>query len=224
MPEAAKDNVESQTVSLEGLEAVFETDSQTSEASEVESDKAAASSEHFGTTTVEVITTEEAAQRLGISARAVLNRLKAGTLQGRRIKGKFKTEWRVLWNLANSSSEGSEPYQEVASEVTSEARNIDENESYPDNHGTTSIPWLHEQVKQLTEQSQALSFRNGYLEAQLEIQREQVKLLPDFQSKAFENDLLKARISELESALEKCKLSWWQKLLTKVAPEAQKSI
>lgn len=219
MAEAARDNVESQTVSLEGLEAVFETDSQTSEASEVASDKDAASSEYFGTDAVEVITTDEAAQRLGISARAVLNRLKAGTLQGRRIKGKFKTEWRVLWNLSKSSTEGSEPYQEVTSEVASEVTDSnDETISSADNHGLLSMQWLREQVKQLTDQSQALSFRNGYLEAQLEIQREQIKLLPDFQSKAFENDLLKARIIELEAELTKNKLSWWQKIWSGVSP------
>jgi predicted transcriptional regulator len=218
MPEAARNNVESQTVSLEGLEAVFQTNSRTSEASEVASDIDTSSSEHFGTMAVEVITTEEAAQRLGISARAVLNRLKAGTLQGRRIKGKFKTEWRVLWDLSKSGSEGSEPYEEVTSEVASEATaNENETDFTADKHEALSVQWMKEQVKQLTDQSQALSFRNGYLEAQLEMQRDQIKLLPDFQSKAFENDLLKARINELEAELTKNKQSWWQKVWSKVS-------
>lgn len=217
MPEAARDNLESHTVSLEGLEAVFETDSPTSEASEVTSDKEAASSEHFGIDAVEVITTEEAGQRLGISARAVLNRLKAGTLQGRRIKGKFKTEWRVLWNLSKSSSEGSEPYQEVTSEVTSEASDSnDESDPAPDNHGALSMQWLREQVKHLTDQSQALSFRNGYLEAQLENNKTQLKLLPDYQSKTIENELLKSRIQDLESQLAEKNRSWWKKFLSPI--------
>lgn len=218
MPEAARENVESQTVSLEGLEAVFETNPLTSEASEVASDKDTSSSEHFGTTTVEVITTEEAAQRLGISARAVLNRLKAGTLQGRRIKGKFKTEWRVLWNLSKFGSEGSEPYEEITSEVASEVTDSENETNFAsDNHEALSVQWMKEQVKQLTDQSQALSFRNGYLEAQLEMQRDQIKLLPDFQSKAFENDLLKARINELEAELTKNKQNWWQKVWSKIS-------
>jgi hypothetical protein len=219
MSEAARHRIESEVVSLDGLEAVFEQDSHCSEASEVAVDNESASTEHFGTETVEVITTEEAAHRLGISARAVLNRLKAGTLQGRRIKGKFKTEWRILWNLQQSSSEGSEPYHEVTSEVASEPSDTsDEHYAASDKDGAVSLQWLREQVKQLTDQSQALSFRNGYLEAQLEMQRDQVKLLPDFQSKAFENDLLKARINELEAELTKQKKSWWQKVWSTVSP------
>ncbi|GEM_PF-700661 len=165
-------------------------------------------SEHVA---VEVITTEEAAKRLGISARAVLNRIKAGSLNGKRIKGRFKEEWRVLWCLNSTSSEGSEVYSEVSSEpVTDEGK--EEATHKESGELSQNIVFVSEQLRVLTEQTQILSYRNGYLEAQLEASRTQLKLLPDFQSKASENELLKARIKELEEKLSEQNRPWWQRL------------
>lgn len=202
-----KEPLELDGASLEGLEAVFENSSEDSEPTSIDS------SEEFGTKPLEVITTEEAARRLGISARAVINRLKAGSLNGRKTKGKFKEEWRVLWPLGENSSECSEEYSEVSSEPelgTSENLHSDTATEYPGR----SLDFLGEQVKTLTNQTQALSFRNGYLEAQLENNKTQLKLLPDYQSKAIENELLKSRIQELENQLAEKNRSWWKKFLS----------
>lgn len=203
----AKEPLELDGVSLEGLEAVFESSSESSEPTSIDS------SEEFGTKPLEVITTEEAARRLGISARAVINRLKAGSLKGRKTKGKFKEEWRVLWSLGENSSECSEEYSEVSSEPeidTSENLHSDAATEYPERR----LDFLSEQVKTLTNQTQALSFRNGYLEAQLENNKTDLKLLPDYQSKAMENELLKSKIQDLENQLAEKSQSWWKKLLS----------
>lgn len=188
-----------------------EVGTQTSEGSEAVS---TISSEEFGSAPIEVITTEEAAKRLGISARAVLNRIKAGTLSGKKIKGRFKEEWRVLWSLSEHGSEGSEVYSEVSSEPVTED---DETEDIGDSPAATvqNIAIIGDQLKTLTEQSQALSYRNGYLEAQLEFSRTQLKLLPDYQARASETELLKARVKELEEKLAERNRTWWQRLFQK---------
>ena len=169
------------------------------EASEVDSLKA-----------VEVITTEEAAKRLGISSRAVLNRIKSGSLHGKKIKGRFKEEWRVLWSLDQGGSEASEVYSEVTSEPISDEEIEDAGSE--EGRQSQNIVFMSEQLRTLTEQTQVLSYRNGYLEAQLEASRSQLKLLPDFQSKASENESLKARIRELEEKLADRNLPWWQRM------------
>lgn len=117
--------------SLEGLEQVFEPTAHTSEVnSQAASTSSEATNHSFGSPTegsevqdtkaIEIVTTEEAAKRLGISARAVLNRIKAGSLQGKKIRGRFKDEWRVLWSLDTASTEASEVYSEVTSEPVSD--------------------------------------------------------------------------------------------------------
>jgi len=203
---------------VEGLDtntgALEEIDTQTSEGLEAVS---TISSEEFGSAPIEVITTEEAAKRLGISARAVLNRIKAGTLAGKKIKGRFKEEWRVLWSLSEHGSEGSEVYSEVSSEPVTESSEDDGTEDDGDSPaaGVQNIAIIGDQLKTLTEQSQALSYRNGYLEAQLEFSRTQLKLLPDYQARASETEILKARVKELEEKLAEKNRTWWQRFFQK---------
>lgn len=164
-------------VSTEGLEDVFAT----SEASESPDRGAEHTSEVFGSSR-EVITTEEAAQRLGISARAVINRLKAGTLAGQRVEGKYRTEWRIFWEPRNTSEQvpeitvGTSDHSEEASEDGVESFG-----SVPKSGEALSL--VLGQNRQLMEQVNALTYRNGYLEAKLEERNMSIKLLTDSQRK-----------------------------------------
>jgi hypothetical protein len=65
-------------------------------------------------------------------------------------------------------------------------------------------------VAELAAKLEAATYRNGYLEAQLELHREQVKLLPDYQHKAIEAEAFRARIVDLERELDIYKKrGWW---------------
>lgn len=117
---------------------------------------------------VEVITTDEAAKRLGITTRAVLKRLATGSLSGFRDSTKKKAEWRVHWYRTN------EP--EAAN---SDGRSGTGSEAIP--KSSESLRYLTEQNQKLIEQNQTLIYRNGYLEAQLAEKDVQLKLLTDNQ-------------------------------------------
>jgi len=175
-------------VSVEGLEEVFLASEVSDNSSESLEEETSEASEVSGIAR-EVITTEEAAQRLGISARAVINRLKAGTLVGEKVKGKYRKEWRVYWEEAPNdsetdvdveldTSEASEGFEKKGSEEVGTGRS---NDSEVIDRSIASV--LLEQNRQLMEQLNALTYRNGYLEAQAESHKEQIKLLTDSQSK-----------------------------------------
>lgn len=160
-------------ISTEGLEDVFLGSEGSEDGSSVGND----TSDVFGSSR-EVITTEEAAKRLGISARAVINRLKAGTLDGQRVDGKYRTEWRIFWEPQKTSEETSEIHIETSdhSEQSSEA---DKAGFRTAQKSGEAVAVLLEQNRQLIEQVNALTYRTGYLEAKLEERESTIKLLTD---------------------------------------------
>lgn len=188
MTEEAKE-LKIDPVTVEGLEEVFlasEEAAVASEPSEEEVEFGSEDSEVSESSIREIITTEEASQRLGISARAVINRLKAGTLEGRKVRGKYRKEWRVFWEevpkaseespeIAMERSEDSEEPSEEGSEVFGTGKAPQEA------GGSAAISGLLEQNQRLMDQMHALTYRNGYLEAKLEAKEEEIKLLTDRQ-------------------------------------------
>jgi hypothetical protein len=172
------------SASVEGLEEVFctsEENTSTSEASE--------EPHIIGGSASELLNTEDAAKKLGISSRAVINRLKAGTLPGKQVQGKYRKEWRVFWNEVPKSSEeqpeirieGSEASEEPAKRHSEEFRSSSERSE--DTSESTAILGLLEQNKRLMDQLNALTYRNGYLESKLEEREKEVQLLTDSQHK-----------------------------------------
>lgn len=154
-----------------------------------------ASSEHF-----EIISTEDAAKRLGISPRAIVKRLTKGTLEGEKVAGKFRTEWRVFWRSSAQGgtnkeqfSPGSEPQSIICNPVEEEPR-----------------------FSPLMARMEALLYRNGYLEAQLEAERTKLLLLPDLQAtlstKEAEMQVLYEKLALTEAELKIYKRGWWQRL------------
>jgi len=141
------------------------------------------------------LSVEEAAKLLGVSARAIQKRLKKGTLQGRKEKTAQGERWLLDANElvreqdANQLSDCSlvrEPgaNQLPDSEVISICADVAEDQA----HGPAPVD--PELLKELLAKLEVLTYRNGYLEAQLterqkevDSQREQIKLLTDSQHK-----------------------------------------
>jgi excisionase family DNA binding protein len=61
-------------------------------------------------------------------------------------------------------------------------------------------------------QLNAANYRVGWLESRLSAQEEQLKLLPDLQSKAQQTQTLEAQITALQSELQALQRPWWQKI------------
>lgn len=172
------------STSVDGLEEVFITSepaTTTSEDSELP--------EVIGSTASELLNTEEAAKRLGISSRAVINRLKSGSLPGKLVQGKYRKEWRVFGDALRKSSE-EPPEIKIENSEPSEAptRNASEglrssSERSEGSSDSTAILGLLEQNKRLMDQLNALTYRNGYLESKLEEREREVKLLTDSQQR-----------------------------------------
>jgi len=118
------------------------------------------------TLTVEAVITasdwtpEQAAKALGKSVRTIRRLLQEGSLKGYKVAGRRRDEWRV--KPVNVSA-----FESVNSPVTPIVR--DENDR------------LWELLKEKDAKLEALTMQNGYLQAQLESSREQVKLLTDSQ-------------------------------------------
>jgi len=136
-------------------------------------------------------TTDEAAKELGLSQRTIFKRLKDGSLTGFRVKGKFKEEWRIKPTLPNrkvieavpevqelepeaSGSHNREAQERVQEEVASSSRSVNQ---------VSDLDKLLTLIQEKDRQLQAATFRNGYLEAQLEGKEREIKLLTDSQHK-----------------------------------------
>lgn len=144
--------------------------------------------EPCSTSAVEVVSTDEAARRLGISTRAVIKRLKTGTLHGFRDDDKPRAEWRIYWKEPGSEPVGVGSFRGTG-KGTSEpvGSSTDNPEAQVSEMGSSYLVDLN---TRLLEQIQALTYRNGYLESQLSerekdiIERdEKMKLLTDSQHK-----------------------------------------
>lgn len=71
------------------------------------------------------------------------------------------------------------------------------------------ISELLDELRTVRDELQSAHWRNGYLEAQLQGQKEQLKLLPDYQHRATEAEILRIKINELESQLKNAQENRW---------------
>lgn len=70
---------------------------------------------------------------------------------------------------------------------------------------------LSDKLASSQKELQGAAFRNGYLEAQLEGYKEQIKLLPDYQHKASEAERLQIELLELRTELKGYHKGIWAK-------------
>lgn len=137
-------------------------------------------------------TTDEAAKELGLSQRTIFKRLKDGSLTGFRVKGKFKKEWRIKPTSPNRKvieavPEVQEPEFETSGTYSKEAPEGLQEEAASSSRSANQVTDLDKLLRLIQEkdnQLQAATFRNGYLEAQLEGKEREIKLLTDSQHKA----------------------------------------
>lgn len=194
--EAAKtEKINSQ--SLEGLEEVF--DCTGSEPGATEAGSIVADS-------VEPVsdvgwTLREAANNLGVSLNTVRKRLREGSLQGKKVLGVNGPEWCITPPERTSAiAPDSNAAHSTAPAITAPVHEP----------GSSSvISELFDELRAVRDELQAAHWRNGYLEAQLQGQKEQLKLLPDYQHKATESEILRARVLELKAELERAQGNGW---------------
>jgi hypothetical protein len=127
------------------------------------------------------LSVEKAALRLGISVRAVQKRLKKGTLSGCKQKTLNGERWFVeVNNLDASLGANLICLDAKQNEQDANIVSLDANEHEKDANLGEERDAL---VMQLQNKLEAASYRIGYLEAQLDVERNQVKLLTDSQHK-----------------------------------------
>jgi hypothetical protein len=166
--------IKNDPLAMEGLETLFDG---SEPGSAMRNQDEEPSSEPVNTESIEVVSTEEAANRLGISSRAVIKRLKSGALHGYRDESKQRAEWKIYWKEPTPEPKG-----------TNNGTGSSNQTGRQEPNGTGSASYLVDLNKQLLDQLQVLTYRNGFLESQLlERQRDiekrdaELKLLTDSQ-------------------------------------------
>lgn len=130
----------------------------------------------------------EASQKYKVTERTILRWLKEGRLTGYKINGSHGMEWRIT----GESKEYIETQLIHDEHIT---MSPEDQLIITDDPGMTSksvdslitmVDKLSSKLESTQKELQAASFRNGWLEAQLSIREEQIKLLEDKQYKATE--------------------------------------
>jgi len=151
------------------------------------------------TNTIDV-SVAEAANLLGITERSVWRRIRQGKLSSKLIGGK------AVLTLCQS---------DIATRQTNRQTDTKDGQSdQPTDVSVVSASAVEgsrtiELVAEFAAKLEAATYRNGYLEAQLDAHKEQIKLLPDYQHRAMEAEVLRARVSELEAELEGHRQGRW---------------
>ena len=165
-------DLSSDEVTVDGLDNLFKAD--TGHVMPVTSDDL--SPPEITVDTTETWTLSETADQLNLSTRTVLRKLKTGALQGYKVIGSNGPEWRIYpVDTPDMTNNLVRTYTQI---VTTDDQGSPD--STPDTSmDTTDISLVRELMTKL----EALTYRNGYLEAQLAAQDEQIKLLTDSQHK-----------------------------------------
>ncbi len=189
MSDTARSYQTNSPVSSDGLDELF---TGTELGSESQNQIDQSSSEPLNASAVEVLSTDEAAKRLGISTRAVIKRLKTGALTGYRDESKPRAEWRIYWGSSGSAPVGSGSFDGTVGGAGSEpvaqaakSSSFDHDISKPSALDSQNS-YLIELNAKLLDQIQVLTYRNGYLESQLSEREKDIselKLLTDSQRK-----------------------------------------
>ncbi len=153
----------------------------------------------------EGVPVDYAAKVLGLSVKTVKDRLRKGTLNGRKVKDKFGEKWLVVL--------GSD-YQEVPESIEIVP------ESSPSQVGVVGAPVdlkpFFDLLERKDRELQAATFRNGFLENQIADYTNQLKLLPDLQAQAKDATDLRAQLEhkqqellDLRAQVDRFEQSWW---------------
>lgn len=174
MNDTARDYQHAEPADTEGLDDIFDV-RELGDELDANLVRLGANPEPLGANSIPV---DEAAKLLGISSRAVQKRLKKGTLAGWKEKTITGERWLV----------------DASNLTANQAPNPVRLDANPEPQGANSVPLcsdVREPVRepyqpdafvlQLQNKLEAATYRIGYLEAVLENQRDQIKLLTDSQ-------------------------------------------
>jgi hypothetical protein len=144
------------------------------------------------------LSVSDAAKLLGIAERTVWRRIRQKKLQSRQEKG------RTIVSVRQSDVAVTHPDTDTDVSVESSLSVSD----MPDRKLPEQLLGL---IAELSSKLEGATYRNGFLEAQLEAATQQVKLLPDLQARAAEAEQLKLENLRLQSELELRKRTWWMR-------------
>jgi len=126
-------------------------------------------------------TVEDAIQRLGITKRTVLRKIKNSELTGYKVPGVYGPEWRLYPPTLGGDKFG---------DLSLVTRVVGDQHLVTPAVSNDLIEELRKQVLELKTENQSLqkdlqgaNWRNGYLESQAETKDQQIKLLTDSQHK-----------------------------------------
>jgi hypothetical protein len=128
----------------------------------------------------------EAAQLLGITERSVWRRIASKKLIAKNRDGKTYVQLRQS-DVTLKPSDASEPMSVEQAEVSV---------LVDDRQSDMSVPDL---IREMQAKLESAIYRNGYLESQLQTQKEQLQLLPDFQAQAERAKQLEQRLQDEEA-------------------------
>lgn len=200
MSEPARE-IEKEPAALDGLDEVFEATVSEPSAQPVQTESTpSANPEQAG------LTLSEAASVFGVSKHTVRRWIKEGRIEAYKVNGERGPEWRVY---------GDHPDQNVDVDLTAEGTFNAPGHSNVTEQPGPSTELLMEQmelIREMKNELEGLTYRNGYLQAQLEVKEEQLKLLPDFEAKREKaesalrekEELAEARSRELETTRTVC--------------------
>lgn len=140
------------------------------------------------------VSVSEAANLLGITERSVWRRIRQGKLTSKLVSGKAILTLRQS-DIVTRQTDRTTDTRDSQTDQPTDVSVI----SDPTIDGVRTI----ELVAEFAAKLEAATYRNGYLEAQLDAHKEQIKLLPDYQHRAMEAEVLRARVTELEAELDR---------------------
>ncbi len=142
-------------------------------------------------------TLQDASKNLGISLATVRRKLTSGALTGYKISGQNGPEWRVIdpaqicehpaqirEHPAQICEHPAQICEHPAQDVILDFQELD-GPGMAEDQDEDQVPSTSQEqiMRELLAKVEALTYRNGYLEAQLEAERQQVKLLTDSRHK-----------------------------------------
>lgn len=147
------------------------------------------------------VSVSEAANLLGITERSVWRRIRQGKLTSKLVSGKAILTLRQS-DIVTRQTDRTTDTRDSQTDQPTDVSVI----SDPTIDGVRTI----ELVAEFAAKLEAATYRNGYLEAQLDAHKEQIKLLPDYQHRAMEAEVLRARVTELEAELDLHRQGRWR--------------
>jgi excisionase family DNA binding protein len=129
---------------------------------------------------------QQAAQSLGISERTLWRRIEDGEIKSRMVGNKRVVRVPMDSATLPRDNDMTVPQKQIGTVVD---------------------------LQKIVQELNGANYRIGYLQGQLEIKNEQLRLLPDLQEASREVHILKAQLAAAEAELSVLRKPWWRRFL-----------